>query len=104
MVTYDYVCSLCGFEKEEWHGMMEDPEIRCDKCNSIMIKSFKGFKSLNFKLKGLGWTTVGSKDGTQGHHKPISQTEMVVPMNANDVVSESAKKGADKIEIMQKQS
>ena len=98
-MTYLYFCPNCDAEKEDWHGILEEPEILCDSCKTIMKHKITGGEA--FHLKGFGWSTVGSKDATQGHHKPVSQVEMAVPVAAggSGIVSEEAKKGADSVKI-----
>jgi len=96
-MTYAYFCPTCGAEQDDWHNISEDPEVKCKACDSIMKHKITGGTATH--LKGFGWTTSGSKDGTQGHHKPVTQTEMAVPVNANDVVSKDAIKGADSVRI-----
>ena len=48
MPFYDYKCSECDNEQEEFHTMSNDEKILCKECNNEMYKSIKpgygGFK------------------------------------------------------------
>lgn len=53
MPTYVYKCRFCGFEREVWHKMLQEPPIICIKCEQPMNR-----KPVNgsFILEGDGWT------------------------------------------------
>ena len=97
-MNYIYFCSNCNNEQEVWHSMIEEPEIKCNKCNSIMKRKITG--GAGFQLKGYGWTTQGSKDGTQSKGIKTTETKVAVPLSMNGVVSEEVKKSANKVEIV----
>ena len=42
MARYDYECQACNITTEVVHGMTESPEIKCEKCGSIMKKAITG--------------------------------------------------------------
>ena len=59
MPTYDYKCS-CGFEKEVFYGISEEPEVTCDKCKKMnkaitgggyVIYRGSGFYSTDYRKK-----------------------------------------------------
>lgn len=52
MPTYNYVCETCEEEQEVVHSIKEQPEIKCEKCNSIMKRCIS---MCSFMLKGGGW-------------------------------------------------
>jgi len=54
MPTYDYNCSKCEHIQEEFHNMIDEPSIVCEKCGTIMKRGISG---------GLGYKMV--KDGTR---------------------------------------
>lgn len=58
-MIYQYGCSKCGNEQEINHGMKENPEIKCDNCQSVMSRIITGGTGVIFK--GGGWTTADSK-------------------------------------------
>ena len=39
-MTYDYQCPTCKIVEEKVHGMNETPIIKCDKCDTAMLKLF----------------------------------------------------------------
>jgi putative FmdB family regulatory protein len=63
MPLYTYECVKCGCEQEEIHGMMETPEIKCNKCNSPTQKiiSGKGTFAVRFTTNdGMGYTSTAN--------------------------------------------
>ena len=54
MPTYDYKCTKCSNVQEEFHGISEEKEILCNRCQSICNKIFSTTSS-HFILKGEGW-------------------------------------------------
>jgi len=61
MAKYDYKCSDCGNEQEESHGMNDLPSIECAECGQKDLRKMIP-KSLNFVLKGAGWSGKNSKE------------------------------------------
>ena len=53
MPTYTYRCTVCGFEKEVFHGILESPEMICRKCRRPMKRLVSGGSGVHFK--GAGW-------------------------------------------------
>lgn len=89
-MRYNYFCPNCGFEKEEFHGMTEKPQIICDECREVMkIKVTGGVGTI---LKGNGWVSKGS--GTAGKAKHFKEIGVGVPEVMSDVVSEEVKRNA----------
>lgn len=41
-MRYDYKCTECEKVESHWHGMNEEPEIKCSGCNSLMKKIITG--------------------------------------------------------------
>ncbi len=41
MPSYDYFCPKCEHEQEVVHNMSEEPEVKCEKCNTVMKRAFK---------------------------------------------------------------
>ena len=92
MPAYDYFCPNCNFKKEVWHGMSEEPEILCDKCQTKMKK---GYFSLMFELKGQGWASKGN--ATAGKPKHFKEIGIGVPESMKDIVSDEVKRNAVEI-------
>jgi len=63
MPTYDYKCTKCKNIQEEFHGISEEKEILCNKCQGKCKKIFS--TGGNFILKGEGWSTKEYKIKTE---------------------------------------
>lgn len=57
MPTYTYKCPKCEIVVIESHGMMNDPVIKCDNCNTQM-KKVPAVGAVSFK--GSGWGSSGN--------------------------------------------
>jgi len=57
-MTYLYYCKKCGHEQDEWHNMKNSPEIKCEKCKSLMRKKITGGSGIIYR--GNGWPRKGS--------------------------------------------
>ena len=99
-MNYSYFCPNCNFEKDDWHSINESPEIKCDKCGTVMKHKITG--GSGFKLIGYGWTTTGSKDGTQGKGKHVHEDTVAIPAIMGGAVSDELKRSADKITVTKK--
>lgn len=53
MPLYDYYCPKCGIKKEELHGMMEEPKLKC-KCGATMKRGVP--TGILVQYKGDGFT------------------------------------------------
>jgi predicted nucleic acid-binding Zn ribbon protein len=91
-MTYTYFCPNDNSEKEEWHGIFEEPEIFCDKCGQIMKHKITGGSGTVFK--GYGWSRSGTKDSTQGKGKHTTETTVAVPVGMEGSVSNDVKKAS----------
>jgi len=52
MPLYLYKCNTCGEKREVDHGMSDNPEILCDKCQEQCAK-LPGVGAVTFR--GSGW-------------------------------------------------
>lgn len=57
MPLYEYQCLVCDEKKEVQHKMAEIPEIKCDKCGTIMRKCIGG--NTNIKFNGKWFSNNG---------------------------------------------
>jgi len=63
MPTYDYRCEKCDHVFEEFHGMTEDPEIKCPLCDSVSKKMIGG--GLGIIFKGSGFYVTDNKTSSK---------------------------------------
>ena len=72
MPIYEYQCSKCGFIKETFHKISEEPKITCPECSHLMKKLIS---SSSFHLKGSGWyVTDYKKNNSDNNKKSQSKT------------------------------
>ena len=53
MPIYEYACSACGHEFEEWQKMSDAPVRTCPKCKKKKVERL--ISRTAFQLKGGGW-------------------------------------------------
>jgi putative FmdB family regulatory protein len=53
MPIYEYACSACGHQFEEWQKMSDKPIKVCPKCKAKKVE--KMISATTFTLKGGGW-------------------------------------------------
>jgi len=53
MPVYEYACSACGHEFEEWRKMSDPPLLTCPKCKKKKVERL--ISATAFQLKGGGW-------------------------------------------------
>jgi len=63
MAFYDYKCLKCDHIQEEFHSITLEPEIKCEKCNSLCKRTIPN--NMNFILKGDGWAGKEIKQANQ---------------------------------------
>jgi putative FmdB family regulatory protein len=62
MPTYEYQCTACGHQLEEFQKMSDAPLTDCPKCHQPALS--KMISAAGFQLKGSGWyVTDYSKKG-----------------------------------------
>ena len=79
MPIYEYACSACGHQFEEWQKMTDKPVRTCPKCKAKKVERL--ISQTSFHLKGGGWYSDlyagpkpnGAKD--QGASKDSSSKE-----------------------------
>jgi putative FmdB family regulatory protein len=67
MPIYEYACSACGHQFEEWQKITDKPIRTCPKCKAKKVE--KLISQTSFHLKGGGWYSdlyAGPKPGSQG--------------------------------------
>ncbi len=61
MPTYDYYCTDCKFEFEEFQSMASEPMHICPKCNGTVQRKISGGTGLIFKGSGFYITDYKNK-------------------------------------------
>jgi putative FmdB family regulatory protein len=79
---YQYHCTECENLKDVEHSMKENPEILCDKCNSIMKRVITGGCGVIYR--GLGWVSKGT--GTANKPKHTKEIGVAVPDYMDGIV------------------
>jgi putative FmdB family regulatory protein len=87
MPTYEYRCSKCGFEFEEFQSIAAEPLSKCPKCGAKVQRKISGGGILIFKGSGFYITDYkkgsSSSDSTTSKPKPKS-TELKKPKKEED--------------------
>ncbi|MBI9103464.1 MAG: zinc ribbon domain-containing protein [Spirochaetales bacterium] len=95
MPTYDYRCEKCENVFEEFHGMTEDPEIKCPLCGNVSKKMIGGGLGIIFKGSGFYVTdnktasnSSGSTGKTSSELNPAKASETKEPASTSSVTAE----------------
>ena len=70
MPTYEYYCTSCGFEFEEFQSIASEPITVCPKCNLQVKRKISGGSGLIFKGSGFYIT-----DYKKSKPKPEAETK-----------------------------
>ena len=62
MPTYEYYCDRCEGHTEVFHGINEEPVIRCPKCKKPMRRLISGGAGVIFKGEGFYETDYKRKE------------------------------------------
>ncbi len=61
MPTYEYYCTSCGFEFEEFQSIASEPISVCPKCSEHVQRKISGGSGLIFKGSGFYITDYKNK-------------------------------------------
>ncbi len=64
MPTYEYYCTDCNFEFEEFQSIASEPIQICPKCNGNVKRKISGGTGLIFKGSGFYITDYKNKNST----------------------------------------
>ena len=64
--TYNYECTKCGYEFEEFHKMTDPPVEKCPKCTGKVRKLISAGSGIIFKGSGFYTTDYKKKDLPKG--------------------------------------
>jgi putative FmdB family regulatory protein len=70
MPTYEYYCTECKFEFEEFQSIASEPLQKCPKCNGEVQRKISGGTGLIFK--GSGFYITDYKNKKPSRPKPAS--------------------------------
>lgn len=65
MPTYEYYCTSCGFEFEEFQSIASEPIQVCPQCNGKVQRKISGGSGLIFKGNGFYITDYKRKNSSQ---------------------------------------
>jgi putative FmdB family regulatory protein len=85
MPTYEYSCTSCGFEFEEFQSIAAEPLSQCPKCKSRVQRKISGGTGLIFK--GTGFYITDYKKGV-----PDSDSSTPKPKSKNTDKTKSPEK------------
>ena len=96
MPIYEYACSACGHQFEEWQKITDKPVRTCPKCKAKKVD--KLISHTSFQLKGGGWGSDlyagpkpnGAKD--QGASKDSTSKEAATTSTSTTKSTTKAKK------------
>ena len=70
MPTYEYFCTSCGFEFEEFQSIASEPISVCPKCSEHVQRKISGGTGLIFKGSGFYITDYKNKKSPQTPSTP----------------------------------
>jgi putative FmdB family regulatory protein len=73
MPTYEYFCSDCSFEFEEFQSIASEPLQICPKCKGTVKRKISGGTGLIFK--GSGFYITDYKNKKSSSNKPIDKSK-----------------------------
>ncbi|MBP7275001.1 MAG: zinc ribbon domain-containing protein [Kiritimatiellae bacterium] len=86
MPTYEYQCVKCEHRFEEFHGISEQPKLKCPKCRGRVRRLISGGAGLLFKGSGFYITDYRSES-----YRKAAQSESSSSSAASKSDSSSAK-------------
>lgn len=94
MPTYQYECSQCGHEFEQFQRMSEDPTKRCPKCKKLKLRRLLGTGAgIIFKGSGFYETDYKKKSAppAESGAKPAAKAEPVASAPSTPAAKASGK-------------
>jgi putative FmdB family regulatory protein len=94
MPTYEYVCSKCGHQFEQFQSMRDEPLKKCPKCGKPALKRLVGggagliFKGSGFYITDYKNKSGGKKEG--GGESKSSDTKSSESKSSSDSKSSSS--------------
>ena len=75
MPTYEYYCTSCGFEFEEFQSIASEPIASCPKCQAQVQRKISGGGGLIFKGSGFYITDYKKSAEKPAEKKPDKKPE-----------------------------
>jgi len=75
MPTYEYYCTSCGFEFEEFQSIASEPLSVCPKCNKEVKRKISGGTGLIFKGTGFYITDYKNKKTSKSAESKKKETK-----------------------------
>lgn len=72
MPTYEYICTDCGYEFEEFQRITADPLTTCPKCGGVVKRKISAGAGLVFKGSGFYITDYKDKKSSSS---TVTQSE-----------------------------
>ncbi|MHB2150215.1 FmdB family zinc ribbon protein [Calditrichota bacterium LG25] len=73
MPTYEYICTKCGYEFEEFQSISAEPISICPKCNGRVERKISAGAGLVFKGSGFYITDYKNKENKSGSKQPSNK-------------------------------
>ena len=90
MPIYEYACSACGHQFEEWQKMSDKPIRTCPKCKAKKVRRL--ISRTAFVLKGGGWYSdlySSAKPGADAGSKSEGEASTPAAPSGSDAKSEA---------------
>jgi len=75
MPTYEYRCTNCGFEFEQFQSMAAEPLSVCPKCKGRVQRKISGGTGLIFRGSGFYITDYKNKHADSGTSTPKTKSK-----------------------------
>lgn len=75
MPTYEYYCTSCGFEFEEFQSIAAEPISVCPKCNMEVKRKISGGTGMIFRGSGFYITDYKNKKSSTSDSKSKDKTK-----------------------------
>jgi putative FmdB family regulatory protein len=96
MPTYSYECTKCSFNFELFHGMLEQPVVKCEKCNSACHKLIGTGAGIIFKGSGFYETDYKNKSGKKSDDSANKTKDTASESTSTDKNNGSTKNNSEK--------
>ncbi|MCX7983919.1 MAG: zinc ribbon domain-containing protein [Bacteroidetes bacterium] len=97
MPTYQYRCSQCNYEFEEFQSINDEPLVKCPSCTEPQLKRLlSGGTGLIFKGSGFYLTDYKKSNSSQQQNSSSSQPQESTKHSTKTEVSTSTSSSLEK--------